>query len=106
MKKLNLPGIILTLSMILTAIPGCKRSDMAETPRTISFDQDWRFLKDNPSGAENISFDDSKWRSLDLPHDWSIEDLPGQKDDSVVGPFSKASVCKQEKLYHRQGRQG
>ena len=87
MKKLNLTGIILTLVVILTASTGCKRSDVAESPRTISFDMGWRFLKGKPSGAENTSFDDSKWRSLDLPHDWSIEDLPGQKDDSVVGPF-------------------
>ena len=87
-------GIILTILMILIAITGCKKSDMAKSPRTISFDQEWRFLKGNPSGAESPSFDDSKWRSLDLPHDWSIEDLPGQKEDSVVGPFSKASVCK------------
>ena len=93
MKKLNLPGIILMLS-ILTTTPGCRKSDVTETPRTISFDQGWRFLKGNPSGAENPGFDDTKWRSLDLPHDWSIEDLPGQKEDSVVGPFSKASVCK------------
>jgi beta-galactosidase len=94
MKKLNLPRIILMLSMILTTTPGCKRSDVTETPRTLSFDQGWQFLKGNPTGAENPGVDDTKWRSLDLPHDWSIEDLPGQKEDSVVGPFSKASICK------------
>ena len=94
MKKLNLPGIILTLVLILTATPGCKRSDVSENPRTTSFDMGWRFLKGNPSGAENPVFDDSKWRSIDLPHDWSIEDLPNQKEDSVVGPFSKKSICK------------
>ena len=93
MKKLNFQGIMLTLIISFIATSGCKRSDI-ETPRTLSFDQGWRFLKDNPPGAENPVFDDSKWRSLDLPHDWSIEDLPGQKEDSVVGPFSKASVCK------------
>jgi beta-galactosidase len=94
MKKLSLPGIILTIVMILTTTYGCKRSDIAENPRTISFDQEWRFLKGNPLGAENPAFDDSKWRSLDLPHDWSIEDLPDQKEDSVIGPFSKKSVGK------------
>ncbi|HXR79735.1 MAG TPA: glycoside hydrolase family 2 TIM barrel-domain containing protein, partial [Saprospiraceae bacterium] len=41
--------------------------------------------------ASPISFDDSKWRALDLPHDWSIEDLPNQTD-SVVGPFTTKSV--------------
>src|SRR5206468_8470431 len=28
------------------------------------------------AGAEAASFDDSAWRVLDVPHDWSIEDLP------------------------------
>jgi beta-galactosidase len=94
MEKINLPGIILTLVMILTTSPGCKRSDVSEKSRTISFDTGWRFVKGNPPGAENPAFDDSRWRSLDLPHDWSIEDLPDQKEDSVIGPFSKKSICK------------
>ena len=49
--------------------------------RTVSFDDEWRFLKDSLSGAENPGFDDSNWRILDVPHDWSIEDLPGQNGD-------------------------
>jgi len=41
-----------------------------------SFDEDWLFYRGDASGAEAVSFDDSGWRALDLPHDWSIEDLP------------------------------
>jgi beta-galactosidase len=37
-------------------------------------------------------YNDSKWRKVDLPHDWSIEDLPNQIQDSINGPFSKGSV--------------
>ncbi len=40
---------------------------------TLSFDKDWKFLKDDPQGAEQPGFDDGRWRQLDLPHDWSIE---------------------------------
>lgn len=37
------------------------------------FNSDWKFiLGDNPTYAEP-SFDDSSWRKLTLPHDWSIE---------------------------------
>jgi len=39
----------------------------------LNFDNDWRFLKDDAKGAETPAFDDSKWRKLDVPHDWSIE---------------------------------
>lgn len=46
----------------------------AGLPRTvIPFDKDWRFIRSDPAGAENPDFDDSKWRKLDVPHDWSIE---------------------------------
>jgi beta-galactosidase len=41
-----------------------------------SFDEGWLFYRGDASGAEQVSFDDGTWRALDLPHDWSIEDLP------------------------------
>lgn len=41
--------------------------------RTSSFNEGWKFsLGDHPT-AKNSSFNDTKWRSLTLPHDWSIE---------------------------------
>jgi beta-galactosidase len=40
---------------------------------TKSFDADWRFLKGNAESAQNADFDDSAWRKLNVPHDWSIE---------------------------------
>src|SRR5215472_11368490 len=42
-------------------------------PRRIDFDADWRFFKGEALGAEASAFDDSKWRQLNLPHDWAIE---------------------------------
>ena len=48
--------------------------NVKENSRSIqNFDSDWRFLKEDINGAESPSFDDSKWRKLDVPHDWSIE---------------------------------
>ena len=47
--------------------------------QTILFDDDWRFHRGGAQGAESPRFDDSKWRSIDLPHDWSIEDMPGSQ---------------------------
>jgi beta-galactosidase len=94
MKKLTLLAITLILLMISFGISGCKKSDRNEKSRTVSFDQEWRFLKDNPPGAEDQAFNDENWRVIDLPHDWSIEDLPDQKEGSVVGPFSKESIGK------------
>ncbi|MGV8137482.1 MAG: glycoside hydrolase family 2 TIM barrel-domain containing protein [Mangrovibacterium sp.] len=56
------------------------------------FDLNWRFYKGEQAGAEAIGFDDSQWRKVDLPHDWSIEDLPNQKEGEIVGPFDKNSI--------------
>ena len=41
--------------------------------------------------VESATLNDKSWRTLDLPHDWSIEDLPNQSD-SVIGPFSVKSI--------------
>lgn len=35
----------------------------------------WKFTHDDPSGAEKPSYDDKSWRTVDLPHDWSIEGM-------------------------------
>lgn len=40
------------------------------------FNDGWRFHLGNVKHAETRSFDDSFWRVLHLPHDWSIENLP------------------------------
>ena len=44
--------------------------------RVQPFNSDWRFHRGDVPGGEAASFDDSAWRVLDVPHDWSIEDLP------------------------------
>lgn len=70
------------------------QSAHAQDSRGIIFDNGWRFKKDTLKGAENPAFDDSGWRTLNLPHDWSIEDLPDQKEGEVQGPFTKSSIGK------------
>jgi beta-galactosidase len=48
--------------------------DLPPGPREITpFDDGWRFwLGDNPAARQPV-FDDTSWRTLSLPHDWSIE---------------------------------
>lgn len=46
---------------------------MAET-RSLS--QDWLFHRGESEGAERPGFDDRGWRSVAVPHDWSIMDEP------------------------------
>jgi beta-galactosidase len=54
-----------------------------EAPRSRgNFCEDWQFHLGDIPGAEKAKLDDSAWRTLDVPHDWSIEqkmdpNLPG-----------------------------
>jgi beta-galactosidase len=47
---------------------------LAESARTyLDFDLDWLFSRGDFSSSAMPAFDDSGWRKLNLPHDWSIE---------------------------------
>jgi len=88
-----LKTIINLIGIPIFLIQSCTISSPYKTVQTRQrpFDDNWKFIKDSVVGAENPDYDDSAWRNLDLPHDWTIEDLPNQIQDSIVGPFSKNS---------------
>jgi beta-galactosidase len=81
-KYLQISAIVILIIMIMG---GCSINDAdhsllsdIEGPRSkVLFDFEWKFYRGNADGAEKPDFDDSMWRTLDLPHDWSIEDIPG-----------------------------
>ncbi len=45
-----------------------------------NLDRHWQFLAGDAPGAEQPAFDDHAWRTVDVPHDWSIE-----------GPFAETN---------------
>ena len=79
----------------------------AELKRENNFDLQWRFLKADAPGAEAAALDDSAWRTVDLPHDWSIEDLPDQqaagRPQSAL-PAASAASSPAPSEFHRAGR--
>ena len=67
MKKRNVHGLILTLSVLAFSVTAAER-DVSLAG------EGWRFTKD-PSGelqAEGTAFDDSSWAEVRVPHDWAI----------------------------------
>ena len=54
------------------------RQSTTASERRVSFNDGWRFHLGDAAGAEGAAYDDSTWRKLSLPHDWSIE-LPFDK---------------------------
>ena len=51
----------------------------------IDFDFDWKFALGDFAAAHHPDFDDSSWRKLDVPHDWSIEGTFGPEYASGTG---------------------
>lgn len=45
------------------------------------FNENWLFSLSDDSLGASVSYNDSKWRKLDLPHDWSVE---GQLSPSLA----------------------
>jgi beta-galactosidase len=90
MKKLI---FILFLSFIMMQLSYSTDNTKKESANTrdIPFDAGWKFLRDSVAGAENPLFDDSRWRTLDLPHDWSIENFAERDNEDHIGPFTKTS---------------
>ncbi|MGZ6311162.1 MAG: hypothetical protein ACXWOH_11050, partial [Bdellovibrionota bacterium] len=48
-------------------------------------DSEWKFLLGDPSGAEARDFADGSWRTVNLPHDWSIEGVPDKNNPTASG---------------------
>lgn len=74
--KLLRHKLIITLLLTQVSLALTTQAGGAPRLRDQSFGSGWRFLRADAPGAEAAIFDDSKWRTLDVPHDWSIDDLP------------------------------
>ncbi|HXY40240.1 MAG TPA: glycoside hydrolase family 2 TIM barrel-domain containing protein [Vicinamibacteria bacterium] len=75
------------LALVLLAAPPGEAAP--SVTREVSFDSGWRFLRGDAPGAEATVLDDSAWPAVDLPHDWSIEDLPNPDGVKRSGPFDR-----------------
>ena len=73
----------------------------AEARLEFAADSNWKFMLGDPSGAEAPSFSDKAWRSVDLPHDWSIEARPQKDNASGAGEgFFPAGIGWYRKTFH------
>jgi beta-galactosidase len=67
---------IRALGLALSLASGLLAQNVPVNPdfhRRVSFNQDWKFLKGDATNAERPDFNDSGWRTVELPHDWAIE---------------------------------
>ena len=58
---------------------------MSKPTQTIDFNFDWRFLLEDDPAFSEANHDDSAWRSLQLPHDWSVEHAFDESLEGATG---------------------
>lgn len=111
-------SLLFVTGVLLSGFSGKRPPEVSV--RDKNFNSGWKFIRDSIPGAENPEFNDSRWLTVDLPHDYSIMHLPGEAGPDKIGPFSRKSPgngkfyrpCNrrrgmvQKKLCHRQERQG
>lgn len=84
-------GFLAAATLLITCGPLVAQQAVSSghtAPREkILFDMDWLFHRGGAQGADQPDYKDAGWRRIDLPHDWSIEDLPG-----TMSPFDSNAI--------------
>lgn len=58
-------------AIVAVMLCACEKTEVRER---VSFNEGWKFtLAGSDDDARQAGYDDSSWRAVDLPHDWSIE---------------------------------
>jgi len=67
-------SLILILILQLITLSGFTQTNPSTSGReTRLFNENWKFFKGDQENAFQTNFNDKEWRSVELPHDWSIE---------------------------------
>lgn len=110
---MNLKRKVLFVLLLIGMASFCpSMAQAARVARKILFDASWKFFLGDDQDASKPTFDDARWRTLTLPHDWSIEhcvdkDAPAGNDGGYyptgIGWYRKEYVVpasmRGEKIY-------
>jgi beta-galactosidase len=81
MKKKSLIFSLILIQLISLNV----WSGIPNIRQRLLIDDNWKFIQSDVEGAEKPGYNDANWRTVNLPHDWSIE---GEfKEDAITkGP--------------------
>ncbi len=83
---------IIYIFLIQSSFFSCSKNTNNEiASRYRELNSNWKFIRDSVPNAQNPELDDSQWTSVDLPHDFSMKNIPGEDGPDKVGPFSKTA---------------
>ena len=66
------------LSLLSTILFLCMSSAACGQSKKDNFDFNWRFIEQDVKNAQDVQLDDSKWKRINLPHDWDIFHAPAK----------------------------
>lgn len=67
---MNTKRLLIVISALLLAVSAKAQITFGEAEK---INDEWKFCLNPEADCSATSFDDSSWRVLDLPHDWSVE---------------------------------
>ena len=76
---------ILSILMVSACLFSCQNNCNLKFRKVENFCRDWKFNLGDVNNANETAFNDTSWRSLNLPHDWSIEGEFSEKNPSTPG---------------------
>ncbi|MEM6963875.1 MAG: sugar-binding domain-containing protein [Bacteroidota bacterium] len=83
--------ILFFTSFLFLFLAACTISE--EAARTVQdFNRDWKFHLGEMENAQGIDLDDSDWKRLDVPHDWSIEEGYQQQNTGASTGFVPGGI--------------
>ena len=66
----------------------------------VDFNPQWKFVQGETTGAERAALDDSGWKSVSVPHDWSIAGPIDQSNPSdAAGAFFPTGIAWYRKTF-------
>ena len=85
MKTQHARWLVVLAILTLCGFTQCHSDESAPTPaiEPEHINLGWRFIRGDNPDYKQTDFNDGTWRTVSLPHDWSIEDIPGTQS-----PFS------------------
>ncbi|MHB9143393.1 MAG: glycoside hydrolase family 2, partial [Paludibacter sp.] len=75
--------LFLTTAFVFLAVTALQAKP--QFGRDLLFNDNWRFMLSDVKEAANPDLDDSKWRLLNLPHDWTVEGVYSPDKASATG---------------------
>jgi beta-galactosidase len=73
-------GVLVAIAIIISSLsfPTVQAQTVYTPPPSNRLDTvlatDWRFIRSNPPGAQNLGYDDSSWQAVTVPHTWNNQD--------------------------------